>query len=101
MYSSFGPEIYALECDMPAPFIPNIPLNNCVAYPNPCDNYIKIEINSLSNLQQNLTIFDVLGKIVIQQQIKNGSNYIDVSSLPKGLYFFKTNGFENQKIIKY
>ena len=52
-------------------------------YPNPATNYIFVET------QNAVHIFDLCGKLVLQ-----GSGRIDVSSLPEGMYFVKSeNGF--------
>lgn len=52
-------------------------------YPNPATNFIFVETQNAVN------IYDLCGKLVLQ-----GSGRIDVSSLPEGMYFVKSeNGF--------
>ena len=60
-------------------------------YPNPV-NTGKIYITSKSALDKDITIFDVLGKKVLQTQLS--SRELNVSSLSPGVYIIKIN--ENQ-----
>lgn len=60
-------------------------------YPNPVSNG-KIYISSKSGADKDITIFDVLGKKVLQTQLS--SRELNVSSLSPGVYIIKIN--ENQ-----
>jgi hypothetical protein len=55
-------------------------------YPNPVSNG-KIYITSKSSLEKEVTIFDVLGKKVIQTVIN--SKELNISSLSPGVYIIK------------
>lgn len=55
-------------------------------YPNPV-NSGKITITSKSNLDKEIVITDVLGKIVLNKKINNKE--LDVSNLREGIYFIK------------
>ncbi len=73
---------------------------NFTVYPNPATNTLNIE--SSTKFSQ-LLISDVLGNVVIRQQIYNHAVSVDVSGLGKGIYFVKMvseNGFVVKKFLK-
>lgn len=55
-------------------------------YPNPVSNG-KIYISSKSSLEKEVTIFDVLGKKVLQTVIT--TKELSISSIPSGVYIIK------------
>jgi len=69
-------------------------------YPNPATNILNIE--SSTKFSQ-LIISDILGNVVIMQQVYNKAGSVDVSGLGKGLYFVKMvgdKGFVVRKFLK-
>jgi len=71
-----------------------------VLYPNPATNTLNIE--SSTKFSQ-LLISDVLGNVVIKQQVNNHAVSMDVSGLWKGLYFVKVvnyKGFVVKRFLK-
>lgn len=82
---------------------------NFKMYPNPTSSTTYIEFNFKEPRNVQVTVFDVLGKIVTQipmQELKSGINKIniDLSSLKNGLYFFQintNNKLQIMKLIKY
>ncbi|MGZ3866560.1 MAG: T9SS type A sorting domain-containing protein [Bacteroidia bacterium] len=69
-----------------------------IVYPNPTSSTINIEMKS-DKKQNKIQIIDVFGKELFNTTTKNKTETIDVSSLPSGLYFIKTD-FGAQKFIK-
>ena len=69
-------------------------------YPNPAKNNFTIQNNSNYTLE-NLSIYDMLGKLVLQTN--NTNNTIDVSTLKNGIYLVKmisnSNKIAIQKIV--
>ncbi len=55
-------------------------------YPNPVSNG-KIYISSKSTLEKDITIFDVLGKVVLHTVVN--AREVNISSLPPGVYIIK------------
>ncbi|TBX70662.1 T9SS type A sorting domain-containing protein [Flavobacterium silvisoli] len=55
-------------------------------YPNPVSNG-KIYITSKSNLDKEVTIFDVLGKKVLQTTVS--TKELNIASIPPGVYVIK------------
>jgi len=64
-------------------------------YPNPTSDIIHFALDENSEVQ----IFDTLGKLVKEQAGNIGSNEINISDLPKGVYFLNVNR-KQTKIIK-
>jgi hypothetical protein len=74
--------------------------------PNPANNEIKISFYSNANQNVPVQIFDMTGKIVLQQNLSSvsGSNtsVIDVHSIESGCYFVKLSaatGIQTQRLI--
>lgn len=57
---------------------------NIKVYPNPASNFINLTVER-DNSQ--LQIYDVRGVLVKEQQLMNGNNSIDISSINTGSYF--------------
>ncbi|MGB4080508.1 MAG: T9SS type A sorting domain-containing protein [Bacteroidia bacterium] len=57
------------------------------------------ELKLYTNLDQEITIYTMVGQLSLQQHIQAGINTINVSSLPKGTYLLQT-ATSSQKIIK-
>ena len=70
--------------------------NDFEIYPNPANNMLTI---SKVNVQH-VVIFNINGQVMLQQDF---SNTVDVSALPKGMYFIKVSsadGIATKKFIK-
>jgi hypothetical protein len=65
--------------------------SSILVYPNPTEGFLKI--NSTEKINH-ILIYDTLGKVVYQKK----SNELDLSHLPKGLYFVQINT-ENNNIL--
>ncbi len=67
-------------------------------YPNPCNNQLTFE---LGETPKQLKIYDVLGKEMgSAYQSTDTKLQVDVSSLPKGMYFVKLQFGSNKEIVK-
>ncbi|MGL5112327.1 MAG: T9SS type A sorting domain-containing protein [Flavobacterium sp.] len=69
----------------------NTSIEGLSLYPNPVSNG-KVYISTKEDLEKEITIFDVLGKKVLQTQLN--SRELNVSSLSPGVYIIRIN--ENQ-----
>ena len=70
-------------------------------YPNPVSN--KLNIECPENQKINLQTYNLLGQCVIQLDLIKGTNELDVSLLPKGLYVIRLIGNDwsvEKKFIK-
>jgi hypothetical protein len=69
-------------------------------YPNPASATIKIEIKDNKG---KVSIYNLLGEIINTSEITNYKTEIDVSTLPKGLYFVEVEsekGIIRKKFVK-
>ncbi|MCK6641792.1 MAG: T9SS type A sorting domain-containing protein [Bacteroidia bacterium] len=66
--------------------------NQIGIYPVPATDILNIELPQNMTENYSATISDAQGKIVIQQNVRNGVNTIDVSALPDGIYFCTVTG---------
>jgi hypothetical protein len=57
-------------------------------YPNPNNGIFELTIDTPFQ-QANLTIFDVTGKVIIQQKITQNNTQLNLLSNPKGMYFYQ------------
>ena len=70
-------------------------------FPNPSTGLVNFEMNT-SNADAELVILNSKGQEVMNSRISKGSSQIDLSHLPKGMYFVKFTGkgsSELQKLI--
>ena len=77
--------------------------NNIALYPNPANT--TITLNLQKNMEVDIRMFDVLGKLVIYQPdvFVSKEHTIDVSALNNGIYFVRINsenGSVTKKLIK-
>jgi len=67
-------------------------------FPNPVSS--TLTITSPKPISQ-LTITNLLGQIVFSRNSQNEEVHIDVSELPKGMYFINIDGLEVRRFVKY
>jgi len=61
-------------------------------FPNPAMNYINITTNLISEKEMNIKILSISGTVVFHEIFRiNESVKINISNLPKGIYFLKIN----------
>ncbi len=77
--------------------------NTIPIYPNPSSTHITIELPTTPQKNTSLTIYNLNGQQLITQAITEPQTVVDVSGLPKGVYFVKVMNDKNvivQKVIK-
>jgi len=58
--------------------------------PNPFNSYISLVVSDESKMDQYiLTIYNVMGKVVLKNSITEQNTTVDTSNIPSGLYFYK------------
>jgi hypothetical protein len=62
--------------------------NNLTIFPNPATNTIVIDI-PLTTKESNISIFDINGRELIKQLVGTSKTVINISTLPRGIYFVK------------
>lgn len=76
--------------------------SNIIIYPNPASHELTIQSKDLGVL--NVSVYDILGKVVLQTQFNSELNRLDIHSLPAGVYIVYVSGKEGnikQKIVKH
>lgn len=75
-------------------------------YPNPAEDVVNIAVKELVNTNYNVTITDITGKVVFNNQLNdmlnNNTATINVSNFNKGMYFIylsNDKGTSTQKLI--
>ncbi|HYV95120.1 MAG TPA: T9SS type A sorting domain-containing protein [Chitinophagales bacterium] len=68
-------------------------------YPNPTSGKLTIQINNVNNRNQQLTIYNLVGKMMFSKvaETKAGTNilHLDLSALTQGIYFIELNNGES------
>ncbi|MDW8301656.1 MAG: T9SS type A sorting domain-containing protein [Bacteroidia bacterium] len=76
----------------------SIPQLSALVYPNPARNEVRVSIPEPAWC----SVVDVSGKVVQNVYLQSGSNVLDVSNVPKGLYLLRLQGknkFYQQKLV--
>ena len=68
-------------------------------YPNPANDKIIVTVNEKINGNAHVEVIDMAGKIVVKQNVVEGSAVINISDLQQGVYIVKYAG-SVRKIIK-
>ena len=93
----------SVRCVSNTPATPagNHSLNNDMMkiYPNPAND--KITIDCADRKKQTLSIYNLLGTIILQKQLNASTNIIDISALPKGIYTLQFIGIEGPSQHKF
>ncbi|PCJ23677.1 MAG: hypothetical protein COA97_11175 [Flavobacteriales bacterium] len=64
--------------------------NELLVYPNPSNTFISFELPfNLNQINAELRLFNITGKEVFVKKINSHVTQIDVSSYPKGIYFYQ------------
>ena len=72
-------------------------INNTTAvYPNPFNNFVNIKIKSQKNIECRL--HDIYGKLILRQELKNGSNTLNLRNCQSGIYFLNMDDANNNSI---
>jgi hypothetical protein len=76
--------------------VPNI-------YPNPSSNKVSITIPENITGKITISIIDIYGKLISQTSeiAKEGTQELDVSALPVGIYFLRVAGIKGTAVYKF
>ncbi|MFZ4402296.1 MAG: T9SS type A sorting domain-containing protein [Bacteroidales bacterium] len=77
--------------------IPNINI-----YPNPATSNVTINLQQLTHLQNTtVSIYDIQGKLLLQQNITQPQTELNIASLAKGIYVVKVNNNKQSLVSKF
>ncbi len=68
-------------------------------FPNPASDIVNIQIPTFSEFT-NMKIYDVLGKVVLDQNLNESSSTIDISFMSPGMYIMRFESGEASKTYK-
>lgn len=77
--------------------------NNFNIYPNPVNKEFTLSVTETGTINRELKIVNVLGEVVYQSIVENPKSEVNISELPKGVYFVKlisANQILTKKFIK-
>lgn len=72
-------------------------------YPNPANDVLNLQIDQSIDLQS-IFVFDVSGKLVIEQNLSDNNTLqqqLNISKLQNGIYFLKVNSLQGLTTIKF
>ncbi len=97
-----GSKPYDKYCGFLAVGLDNPELNSFGVFPNPASGMVTLQLPDGYEQAEQLTIFNVLGEIVMQKDISaSGSSFaIDVSNFIKGMYFLNINSLTTNNTVK-
>ncbi len=71
-------------------------------YPNPATNKLFIDLQQLTNLQNTtISIYDIQGKLILQQTIAQTQTVLNICSFAKGVYMVKVSNEIHSMIYKF
>jgi len=73
--------------------------NELVVYPNPASDYISLEMKNVGTQEVNVKMFDLYGRLILQQDFNSSSIQLNVSVLEMGIYFLVINEHLGQKVM--
>jgi hypothetical protein len=85
-----------INCDLFSSVESRFFVNNTFIYPNPSNDKITISSSAITGVTQ-LSIFNVSGEKVLERQLINSETQIDISALPRGVYFVR---LQNEKMVE-
>ena len=72
--------------------------NNILVYPNPTKNQVYFNLSaSVKPTDFNLSVYDINGRLISNEQLKQAVNSKNVSTWSKGTYYYQLNDTKNGK----
>ena len=82
----------SLGCDQTCVGLQEYQRTSMNLYPNPASSYIVMDMGTGEELEGNVLITDVMGRVCLQQPVSGSSIRLPVADLPKGMYFLTYTG---------
>jgi Metallo-peptidase family M12B Reprolysin-like/Secretion system C-terminal sorting domain/Bacterial pre-peptidase C-terminal domain/Fibronectin type III domain len=74
--------------------------NNISLFPNPAKNTLNVSLEDLQSTAT-LQVFDIMGKMVMQQQTSRNVTQLNVSKLPSGVYMLNIKEESSVRSVKF
>jgi hypothetical protein len=78
----------------------SITSNRVSIFPNPASGVLNVSVDDLQT-NATLQVYDVMGKLVMQQQTNKNVTALNVSKLPSGIYMINIKATEGTRSIKF
>jgi hypothetical protein len=99
-YTLYNGSFYFFKYQNPTFIKDNLSEDNISVYPNPANNYLRIDI--ANNDVSGIDIYNITGQKVLSQNKTGNSGTVNISSLPKGSYLLKIKTTDNKTgIVKF
>ena len=69
-------------------------------FPNPAGNKLNVSIDNLQNTAM-LQVYNVMGKMVMQQQTNKAVTELNIAKLPAGVYMLNINDANGVRSVKF
>ncbi len=77
---------------------------NATVYPNPTNGWVKLVMNPESEIKLEIVVSDVLGKIVMKENVNLSAGYIEhpmnLEQLTEGIYFLTLQSAQGKQVIR-
>jgi hypothetical protein len=73
-------------------------MNDLLLMPNPNNGEFIVELNN--GLNKDVTVFDLMGRQILQIESNNDKIFVDITSFASGIYYVKIQSETNFKVIK-
>lgn len=70
------------------------------SYPNPTDGFINIDLGNNNLINATITILDVVGKTIQQQQVNSTKITLNLTNFTQGIYLVKFSNNKGSKVYK-
>ena len=101
--ASFAINYFGKQCTLSIPVIDANGFMNSgfdfTVNPNPAKDYIALSLNSPTDIVNHVWIYDAVGKLMISLSKPDLTNGINISNLPKGIYFIKVLEELGKKVV--
>lgn len=79
-----------------------VQIQKIIAFPNPAANELKIDLSGAAKPVGTINIISIEGKTIISQNVSNERIIsLNISSLPKGIYFCRYSNSAEIKTVKF
>lgn len=79
----------------------DVPKKSARIYPNPVNDVLNIELNSLQQQRTSLQIYSVSGQLLVRQETLMNKTALETGTLPEGVYVLKIIDSQGTEVVKF
>lgn len=80
---------------------PDAPRRSARLYPNPVNDVLNIELNSLQPQRTFFQIYSVSGQLLVRQDTQMNKTVLETATLPEGVYILKIINSQGTEVFKF